>query len=550
MNRIKSYLIFILGSLLFLGCAAQNTVQIVEPQKIYNTYKKIEDKPKELHDLYVSYHIDERRNSVLNLMQLGLYAFQKGYYKDAELAFDKVLLHIESTYSENEESKKAISLWYGEDSKRFIGEPYERSMAYLYRGLLYLKDKDYENARASFKGGLLQDARSEDSQHQSDFKILLLLEALSSKLNRENGLYFDSLNELSKTLGINPLNETTEDSSIEKSEIGIYMILSNSLTIRNTPSSKAKKNGKYKKNQLIEVLNTKKDWSETKDGWVFNKFIKLAKIKPKVILTNKNLIEQINKSNFFLIIESGNSPEKYTSGEYDAELNFKENGYLIKPKIMIGDRDDSDKLIELDNLYFQASTRGGREIDKVIDGKVDYKDEMVVTALESNKVATSSFQATSSILSNHRSTGNAEYDAAVGLVALTIGTIGLIAKGVSVVSEEISEAIVTKADARYWNNLPGGIYVYMDNLKPGKYKIDLQAETTNAIEIEIPEDNEIVIEHVFDKITKPNGIVNMYQIDSVIEEKDKYQNKYIEDKEGEESNEKLKENIINFFTIK
>ena len=450
----------------YVGCTSSNTNHMVEPQKIYNTYKKVQNEPQELQDLYISYYLDEKRNSVLNLMQLGLYAFQKKYYKESGSIFDKVLLNIESTYKEDSASEKAKSLWYGEDSKRFIGEPYERSMAYYYRGLLYLKEKDYENARASFKGGILQDGRSEETQFQADFRTLLLLEALSSKLNGDNELYTDSVEELSN------------------------------------------------------------------------------------LSYNDNLAEEIDEANLFLFIESGNSPKKYTSGEYDSELNFSQDGYLITPKVSIKKIKNQKKITLLDDLYFQATTRGGREIEKIIDGKIAFKDDVNDTAVKSEKLASSSFKTSGAILSNYESTGNANADAAVALVSLTIAGIGLVAKGVSAVSETVASSVVTTADSRYWKNLPGGIYLYMDKLKPGKYAIEIQAETNSTINIEITQKNQIVIDQIFTNIVKPKGIVDMKQIDTVINEKDKYQNNYKNEKEKEESNEKLKTSIINFFTNK
>ena len=48
-------------------------------------------------------------------------------------------------------------------------------MAYYYRGVLYLRDGDYENARASFKGGMLQDGFAEEEQNRSDFALLSFL---------------------------------------------------------------------------------------------------------------------------------------------------------------------------------------------------------------------------------------------------------------------------------------------------------------------------------------------------------------------------------------
>ena len=43
-------------------------------------------------------------------------------------------------YGPDKDAKKARSLFHEESKKGFIGEPYERVMAYYYRGLLYWRD--------------------------------------------------------------------------------------------------------------------------------------------------------------------------------------------------------------------------------------------------------------------------------------------------------------------------------------------------------------------------------------------------------------------------
>jgi hypothetical protein len=68
----------------------------------------------------------------------------------------------------------------GEGIKDFKGEPYERAMAYYYRGLLYLRAGDYENARASFIAGEFQDTLSEAEQFQGDFAMLNFLSGWAS----------------------------------------------------------------------------------------------------------------------------------------------------------------------------------------------------------------------------------------------------------------------------------------------------------------------------------------------------------------------------------
>ena len=93
------------------------------------------------------------RNSVLNRLEIGVDAYQLGYRKLAAESLDRALDRIESTYGRDPNARRAMSLWHEESAKTFKGEPYERGMAYYYRGLLFLREGDLENARACFRAG-------------------------------------------------------------------------------------------------------------------------------------------------------------------------------------------------------------------------------------------------------------------------------------------------------------------------------------------------------------------------------------------------------------
>lgn len=127
------------------------------------------------------------RNAVLNLSRLGLAAMELGQWSDAERAFDAALLRIESVYAKNKQAEAARSLWHKESNKDWKGEPYERAMTYYYRGLLYLRAGDYNNARAAFKGAEFQDTVSEAEEFQSDFALMNYLMGWSTMCAGDNG---------------------------------------------------------------------------------------------------------------------------------------------------------------------------------------------------------------------------------------------------------------------------------------------------------------------------------------------------------------------------
>src|SRR5690554_7273878 len=141
---------------------------------------------------------DDANNRVLNQLQAATLALDLGNRELAGELFDAALATITSVYADSEQAARARSLWYDEGAKDFKGEPYERAMAFYYRGLLDMYAGDYENARASFKSGLLQDAFAEEEQHRADFALLMFLEAWSSHVLGARGLADERFEELDR----------------------------------------------------------------------------------------------------------------------------------------------------------------------------------------------------------------------------------------------------------------------------------------------------------------------------------------------------------------
>ncbi|MBE9604387.1 hypothetical protein IAI18_05885 [Acetobacteraceae bacterium H6797] len=162
-----------------LSACVQNQQPVASAQEI-QTYTA--NYPPELQRLYAQVPAQGKRNLVLNHMRAGLAAMDLGHFTHAEASFDEALAVIEAIYADNPDAERARSVWYAESVKDFKGEPYERAMAYYYRGLLYMMKGDYQNARASFRGGLLQDSFMEANERMaSDFGALAFLEGWAGR---------------------------------------------------------------------------------------------------------------------------------------------------------------------------------------------------------------------------------------------------------------------------------------------------------------------------------------------------------------------------------
>jgi hypothetical protein len=95
---------------------------------------------------------------------------------------------------------RARGLFTAEREKTFIGEPYERVMAFYYRGLLYWRDGQPDNARACFRSGQFIDSDAESDSYKSDYVLLDYLDGLATaKLGGDGSDAFARAQKLSKT---------------------------------------------------------------------------------------------------------------------------------------------------------------------------------------------------------------------------------------------------------------------------------------------------------------------------------------------------------------
>ena len=84
------------------------------------------------------------RDRVLWEYRQATAAMRQGKFDVAKQNLDDALLTLGGIYGKDADAKKARSYFHAEAKKTFIGEPYERSMAYIYRGILYWMDGELE----------------------------------------------------------------------------------------------------------------------------------------------------------------------------------------------------------------------------------------------------------------------------------------------------------------------------------------------------------------------------------------------------------------------
>ena len=108
-------------------------------------------------------------------------ALRLGNFDEAKAKLDDAIVKGGGIINHTADAAKARSLSHPEDTKTFIGEPYERIMDYYYRAMIYWRDGEPDNARACYRTGQVLGSDVQTQQYKSDFVLLYYLEGLASE---------------------------------------------------------------------------------------------------------------------------------------------------------------------------------------------------------------------------------------------------------------------------------------------------------------------------------------------------------------------------------
>lgn len=313
--------------------------------------------PEDMRTLWHKVCDSPSKDRTLAEMHAATAALARHHLPLATDTFDHVLAAIEAIYADTPTAEKARSLWNAEAVKDFKGEPYERMMAYYYRGVLALAAGDWDTAQASFQGGILQDTMAQDQRFRADTAALIWLQGWAEHC-RGNDLRAAEL--FTEAKGINP-----------------------SLT----PPEKA-------------------------DRLLF-------------------------------LAETGTAPLKFRAGKHGEKLGIREGmagNYGLTAQV-----DGRTVALErAEDLFFQATTRGGRPVDTILADKANSKDAVG----DLGRAAMIAGAGTMVYAANNRS-NNDNNAAAIGLALILIGAM----------AQAAADNIDAHADTRVWGNLPHSLHL-------------------------------------------------------------------------------------------
>jgi tetratricopeptide (TPR) repeat protein len=135
----------------------------------------------------------------------GVSHLRAGRFADAKRSLDEAITAIRGIRANDKSAKQARGYFHKESKKTFLGEPYERVMAYYYRGILYWMDGEPDNARACFRSAQLEDSDAEEHTFKSDYVLLDYLDGLASvKLSQDGSDAYKWACDLAKGLKLPP----------------------------------------------------------------------------------------------------------------------------------------------------------------------------------------------------------------------------------------------------------------------------------------------------------------------------------------------------------
>jgi tetratricopeptide (TPR) repeat protein len=113
-----------------------------------------------------------KRDRVLWQYRTALAAMRLGQFDEARSLLDEALITLGGIHGPDRDARRARGYFTPEAQKGFLGEPYERVMAYYYRGILYWMDGEIDNARACFRSAQFMDSDAENQSYANDYVLL------------------------------------------------------------------------------------------------------------------------------------------------------------------------------------------------------------------------------------------------------------------------------------------------------------------------------------------------------------------------------------------
>ncbi len=411
----------------------------------------------------------------LDNLDLASMSFAQGDAAAAEAAL-RVAVSIMTDFQADGEFAATLG---AEQRKDWKGEPYEKMAAYLTLGLLLHAEGDRGNALAMYKSAILADTGTREERYRSDFVPAWVVQALAYQAEREPDNAAQALGRgVDAVCGRSTLRALSERlegrggaaEGADQARVLLYSALPAGVSAAaRDPAQAAKATLSVASTLLLDQPTVDKD--ERLPGlqaFRARDFEAAGEALPAVAEAWMKRVAELpagadptcaafaaeaeallqDEPNVVILVERGYGPAKRRSGDYGEVLVIEPGG---EPGGPLQVRLDGAPLrpLYLDSLSFQATTRGGRAVDRFLKGKAVFKDTALITGYMLASIA-------DTLAHNNP---NDSVAAVAGLVGL-----GLM----------IGAAVTNPAaDIRAWSFDPEAWYLVAGRWSPGAHELSL-----------------------------------------------------------------------------
>lgn len=363
---------------------------------------------------------EHHASTALYLCELATCQAAMGDYAVASQNLVRVA-NIVEFFTRKDLEKEALSKFGKESAKVYRGDPYERASGSLLLAFILLHRGDYDNALAACKNGLLSDSDSTENRYDSDFTLLHLLEAKCHQLRGTPDAAAASFQKARESYRL------THPKTRALLSQRLYWIQMQKLS-----KSERKAAGCMEKEDGIGAKIREADDAIAESGKSINPEAELG-----ALLTGDY--------NALVVYPAGKSPKKMRVGTEGDTIIFDVPKLDIKPAgvSLNGNLVEGITITNVADICFQATTRGGREMDRILKGKASFK------------------RSTVSIGRSLTEGGNQ----AGGLGGLAVALLGVAIQG-------MGGAVTPEADTRCWRTLPGQYDFVPVKLAPGSNNVE------------------------------------------------------------------------------
>ena len=353
-----------------------------------------------------------------------------------------------------------------EEPKIYKGDPYEKAMASFYLGMIDYMNGHFENTVASCKTAILADSGSKTNLFDSDFTPAFFLQAcalraLGQTESAKDGFQFTKGILLKRTTAsvvrqaiISAVYQLRDSCpSNEKQDLlNAVELYFNALGI-SKPSLAPPGEVFDELSQTVatQIADLRKSSGSPSISWeTVARWSSRLTHECKRLLASSNADEfrtlstflvatfdslSATNSNVLIIVDLGRGPRKFSAGGRNQQIKVIRGIYAARAaRIQVGNL--VADTFRLEDVWFQANTRGGREMDSILQGKATFKD---LTEAGGALAATASI-----------------YTLPLALLLWA------------------AEASVNAtADTRCWECLPGEVHVAALTLQPGEYDVNV-----------------------------------------------------------------------------